>query len=347
MASATPAAIPVIDISPLLQHTASPDSISDVDNRLGQACTDVGFLYIVGHGIPDGLQADLHRASAKFFALDVERKRKVAMALGGKAWRGWFPVGDELTSGRPDQKEGFYLGSEDGDSPLPLHGRNLWPDEVPELRVAVDKYMSHCCNLGQVLMQSLVRYLRVDASVFMGQFDNPTTLFRIFNYPPHADVDGDGLPLFGVGEHTDYGYLTLLLQDNSGGLQEKLADGSWIDAPPIPGSLVVNLGDALEHNTGCLIKATPHRVRHTSKSNRMSFPFFFDPSFPRRMESIVSQLPEELQRRAQRNRTGRRDRWDGSQPELFEGQYGVYLMKKVSKVFPELAADYIRDQHKL
>ena len=88
MASATPAAIPVIDISPLLQHTASPDSISDVDNRLGQACTDVGFLYIVGHGIPDGLQADLHRASAKFFALDVERKRKVAMALGGKAWRG-------------------------------------------------------------------------------------------------------------------------------------------------------------------------------------------------------------------------------------------------------------------
>ncbi len=110
--------------------------------------------------------------------------------------------------------------------------------------------------------------------------------------PPHADVDGDGLPLFGVGEHTDYGYLTLLLQDNSGGLQVKLADGSWIDAPPIPGSLVVNLGDALEHNTGCLIKATPHRVRHTSESNRMSFPFFFDPSFPRRMESIVSQLPE-------------------------------------------------------
>jgi isopenicillin N synthase-like dioxygenase len=110
--------------------------------------------------------------------------------------------------------------------------------------------------------------------------------------PPHPDVDSDGLPLFGVGEHTDYGYLTLLLQDNSGGLQVKHADGSWIDAPPIDGSLVVNLGDALEHNTGCLIKATPHRVRHTSSSNRMSFPFFFDPSFSKRMESIVSQLPE-------------------------------------------------------
>ena len=110
--------------------------------------------------------------------------------------------------------------------------------------------------------------------------------------PPHPDVDLDGLPLYGVGEHTDYGYLTLLLQDNSGGLQVKLADGSWIDAPPVDGSLVVNLGDALEHNTGCLIKATPHRVRHTSSSNRMSFPFFFDPSFSKRMESIVSQLPE-------------------------------------------------------
>ncbi len=110
--------------------------------------------------------------------------------------------------------------------------------------------------------------------------------------PPHPDVDSEGLPLYGVGEHTDYGYLTLLLQDNSGGLQVKLSDGSWIDAPPINGSLVVNLGDALEHNTGCLIKATPHRVRHTSSSNRMSFPFFFDPSFSKRMQSIVCQLPE-------------------------------------------------------
>ena len=115
---------------------------------------------------------------------------------------------------------------------------------------------------------------------------------RLLSDPPHPDVDSDGLPLFGVGEHTDYGYLTLLLQDNSGGLQVKLADGSWIDAPPIQGSLVVNLGDALEHNTGCLIKATPHRVKHTSNANRMSFPFFFDPSFSKRMESIVSQLPE-------------------------------------------------------
>lgn len=88
MESGTPATIPVIDISPLLQHAASPDSIRDVDNRLGQACTDVGFLYIVGHGIPDSLQDDLHRASAKFFALDVKLKQKVAMALGGKAWRG-------------------------------------------------------------------------------------------------------------------------------------------------------------------------------------------------------------------------------------------------------------------
>jgi isopenicillin N synthase-like dioxygenase len=176
------------------------------------------------------------------------------------------------------------------------------------------------------MVRSLVERLGLPVArihhVLQGQFDNPTTLFRMFNCkfrpstphrhgvfgtwvcvlvrgthrllsdPPHPDVDSDGLPLFGVGEHTDYGYLTLLLQDNSGGLQVKLADGSWIDAPPVQGSLVVNLGDALEHNTGCLIKATPHRVKHTSNANRMSFPFFFDPSFSKRMESIVSQLPE-------------------------------------------------------
>jgi isopenicillin N synthase-like dioxygenase len=110
--------------------------------------------------------------------------------------------------------------------------------------------------------------------------------------PPHPNVDSNGLSLFGVGEHTDYGYLTLLLQDNSGGLQVKLDDGSWIDAPPIQGSLVVNVGDALEHNTGCLFKSVPHRVKHTCSTNRMSFPFFFDASFSKTMVSVVSQLPE-------------------------------------------------------
>ena len=185
--------LPVIDISPLLQPDASAAAISAVDHAIGRACTDVGFFYLVGHGVPLELQRALHAASSKFFSLDVALKKKVAMALGGKAWRGasvdrdrcacadshtplgagWFPVGDELTSGRPDQKEGLYLGSEDGESPLPLHvssqrparayksarrrsspevfarmlpmrcsqGSNLWPEDVPELRPAVETYM--------------------------------------------------------------------------------------------------------------------------------------------------------------------------------------------------------------
>jgi isopenicillin N synthase-like dioxygenase len=137
--------LPIIDISPLLQLHASPDVVSAVDDAMARACTDVGFFYIVGHGIPAELQSELQSASAQFFSLDATVKQKVAMAAGGKAWRGgarcmlallcpdltaidiagWFPLGDELTSGRPDQKEGFYMGSEDGDSPLPLHVRTL------------------------------------------------------------------------------------------------------------------------------------------------------------------------------------------------------------------------------
>ncbi|MDZ8070649.1 MAG: 2-oxoglutarate and iron-dependent oxygenase domain-containing protein [Nostoc sp. DedQUE08] len=127
--------VPIIDISPLVSQTSnSSDVIAD---QIRQALHDYGFFYIVGHGVDEQLQKQLEHLSQQFFAQDVETKLKIRMALGGKAWRGYFPVGNELTSGRPDLKEGIYFGTElESDHPLvktgvPMHGRNLFPSNIP------------------------------------------------------------------------------------------------------------------------------------------------------------------------------------------------------------------------
>ncbi|WP_223280380.1 2OG-Fe(II) oxygenase family protein [Nostoc sp. PA-18-2419] len=154
--------------------------------------------------------------------------------------------------------------------------------------------------------------------------EKPLILFRIFNYPPNSSLSESK---WGVSEHTDYGVLTILKQDNTGGLQVKLKSG-WIDAPPIPGSFVCNIGDILDRMTRGLYRSTPHRVQNRSTSSRLSFSFFFDPNFnievkPIELDGIVVN-------------DNQSDRWDKASVHEFRGTYGDYLLNKVSKVFPEL-----------
>ena len=124
--------IPIIDVSELVAGGPARRAVAE---RLGEACRESGFFYVVGHGVDEALQARLRELSRQFFAQDVETKLAIRMALGGRAWRGYFRVGDELTSGKPDQKEGLYFGAElPADDPLvragtPLHGPNLFPAE--------------------------------------------------------------------------------------------------------------------------------------------------------------------------------------------------------------------------
>lgn len=267
----------------------------------------MGFFYVVGHGVDDALQQRLEDAARAFFARPEATKAEIAMAKGGTAWRGWFPVGGELTSGVPDRKEGIYFGAELPPSDVPLHGPNLFPDD--ELRDAVLAYLDAMTVLGHRLADAM----GIDRALR----DDPTTLFRIFHYP----AGGDGQ--WGVGEHTDYGLLTILRQDPTSGLQVKSTTG-WIDAPPIEESFVVNIGDMLERLTGGAYRSTPHRVRNTSDVGRLSFPFFFDPSW-----DAVVPVPE--------GASGAVERWDGEDVLSWEGTYGEYLVGKVAKVFPELA----------
>jgi isopenicillin N synthase-like dioxygenase len=326
------AALPVVDVAPLADGAPAEARIA-VAEQIQAACRESGFFYVTGHGVPPELLEQLAAASAEFFALPLEDKLEIAMERGGRAWRGFFPVGAELTSGRPDLKEGLYFGAElPGDDPrvragLPLHGRNLFPRQVPALRPLVLSYLDALTRLGQVVLAGVALSLGLDSGYFAtGYTADPTILFRIFHYPPPPREDG-----WGVGEHTDYGLLTLLAQDDRGGLQIAGPEG-WIDAPPIPGTFVCNIGDMLDRLTGGWYRSTPHRVRNLSGHGRLSFPFFLDPGFT----AEVPPLPD----RVAAGLDGPR-RWDGQDLRAFTGTYGDYLLGKVSKVFPQLRRDVL------
>jgi isopenicillin N synthase-like dioxygenase len=322
------AALPIIDVGPLL-GPGSAAAQAAVAGRIQAACRERGFFYVTGHGVPEDLLDQLASASAEFFALPAEDKLEISMDRGGRAWRGFFPVGAELTSGRPDLKEGLYFGAElPDDDPrvqagLPLHGRNLFPPQVPRLGPLVLAYLDALTRLGQAVLTGVALSLDLDPGYFAtGYAADPTVLFRIFHYPPSPPQAGD----WGVGEHTDYGLITLLAQDDSGGLQVAAPEG-WIDAPPVPGTLVCNIGDMLDRLTGGWYRSTPHRVRNLSGHGRLSFPFFLDPGFA----AEVPPLPD----RAAAGADGRR-RWDGQDLRAFTGTYGDYLLGKIGRVFPEL-----------
>lgn len=303
--------------------------------RLREACESLGFFYVSDYGIDPELERGLERESAAFFARPLDEKLRISMERGGKAWRGFFPVNGELTSGIPDLKEGLYFGEElapgDSRAAWPMHGANLFPDEPPALRALVLAYMREQERIGQRILRALALSLDLDADYFFTHLtQRPTNLFRIFHYPEHSPASGAKPGAWGVGEHTDYGLLTLLKQDDRGGLEVKTPTG-WLDAPPIAGTLVCNLGDMLDRLTGGRFRSTPHRVHNRSGKSRYSWPFFLDPSF----DAAVTPLPGSTVRPVEQDAA---ERWDRASVHTLSGTYGDYLLSKVARVFPALTA---------
>jgi isopenicillin N synthase-like dioxygenase len=306
--------LPVIDVS---------SGVAGAASAIDAACRDMGFFFVVGHDVPLELQARLDSLAREFFALDDAEKAKIDMKLGGRAWRGWFPVGGELTSGQPDMKEGLYFGQELPPSQVPLHGPNLFPDRPAGLRDAVLDYIDAVTRLGHLLLRGISLGLGLDEDWFARNLTaDPLVLFRIFHYPALANGD----ERWSVGEHTDYGLITILYQDDAGGLSVRSPNG-WIDVPFIANAFVVNLGDMLERMTGGRYKSTPHRVHNTTR-DRLSFPLFVDPAW----DADVLPVPGLGAPSADSSA----DRWDGTSVHEWSGTYGDYLLTKVGRVFPEL-----------
>jgi isopenicillin N synthase-like dioxygenase len=325
--------LPIVDIASLGR---SDEDFGRIARDLDQACAGFGFFYVTGHGIDPVLITALEALARQFFALPPEQKLAIAMTRGGRAWRGYFPLGGELTSGRPDRKEGIYFGTELGprdvrvQAGLPLHGMNLYPD-LPAFRERLLTYIGAVTALGQQLLGAVAYGLGLPRDYFLDRYTrDPTVLFRIFNYPP-ADAAED----LGVGEHTDYGLLTLLRQDDVGGLEVRHRDG-WLSVPPVHDSFVCNVGDMLERLTAGRYVSALHRVRNTTSQTRISMPLFLDPGFDAVLEPI-SPAPQ---------RSGAAvgspvKRWDGTDLATLSGTYGDYLLGKVAKVFPELGQRHL------
>jgi isopenicillin N synthase-like dioxygenase len=215
---------------------------------------------------------------------------------------------------------------------VPLHGPNLFPAEPAGLRDAVVEYMAAVTTVGHRILALMAQALGLEPSWFARHLTtDPVVLFRLFHYPPLPEAAAQ----WSVGEHTDYGLITILGQDASGGLEVRGPDG-WIAAPPVRDGFVVNLGDMLERMTGGRYRSTPHRVRNTTGADRISFPLFLDPAW----DAAVLPVPGAATGAPDGAVT---DRWDGANVHEWSGTYGDYLLAKVGRVFPALLQDVLPD----
>ena len=265
--------VPVVDL----------DAVDVVEQML-HAYGTVGFASLVGHGIDDSLRRDVFAASSAFHALPLEQKMAIELDANH---RGYIPIdtSTDRTSTlavvtKPNQSASFMMMRDDGpDSPDVLAGRflaggNQWP-ELAGFRPVLERYHEAMCDLGQRLVRLFARGLGDDEGVLERSFRPPTTWLRLLHYPP---VPGDAPPdLYGSAPHNDFGFITILAQDEVGGLQVRDSDGAWIDVPPRSDAFVMNVGDMLHRWSNGRLLSTPHRVHNRSGRERYSVPFFFDP----------------------------------------------------------------------
>lgn len=286
------ARIPIIDVGALA--TGDLAARRAVAVEIGRACEEVGFLYVRDHGVGEEAIAALIDATAAFFALPVETKMRYYIGRSTNH-RGYVPVGEEVLAyglGRDepstDSKEGFDLAldlpADDADHRAgnPLLGPNIWPAEAPGLRAAVTRYYDAVLALGRRLMRAMALALDLAEDHFDPFITKPVSQLRLLHYPAGAAADDGGL---GIGAHTDYECFTILLP-TAPGLQVMNSAGRWIDAPPLPGCFVINIGDMLEAWTNGRFVATPHRVLRGAHE-RYAFPLFFAVDY----DTVVAPLP--------------------------------------------------------
>jgi isopenicillin N synthase-like dioxygenase len=281
--------IPVIDISALIAGDA--EGTVKVAKDIGEACRGVGFFYISGHGISDFLLSNVFAASEAFFAQPSEQKQSVLYsAQSGN--RGYVPMkGEALDPSKPsDLKEAFNIGfdvtAEDAEvlSGVKFRAPNLWPDQ-PGFRDTMLSYYAAAWHVGLALHKAFAIDLALPPTFYDDKLDRPMAVLRLLHYPPRPDhVEAGQL---GAGAHTDYGCVTLLATDNVGGLEVQARNGTWLEAPPMPGALVCNIGDCMMRWTNDIYVSTPHRVVNPSGSERYSIAFFLDPN----PDAVVACLP--------------------------------------------------------
>jgi len=288
------ASLPIIDISGLSSQSST--SRHRVGAQLRAACLDKGFFYISHHGVSESLVDDVFKEAAAFFALPFEQKAAVDKAKS-KANRGYEPLqGQTLeVGGLPDLKEGYYIGPEHGpEDPRVVagmfnHGANQWPVQQPNFRPVMMAYLEVMLDLSARVMRGIALSLDLPEDYFAHYCSDVMATVRLLHYPPQPAQALAGQK--GAGAHTDFGGLTLLRQDNVGGLQvwDQASDG-WIHADPVPATYIVNLGDMIARWTNSRYRSTVHRVVNASGRERYSVPFFYTGNYAHKVECIPTCL---------------------------------------------------------
>lgn len=333
--SQTSTPIPLIDFS---QFSASPEQREEFLEQLRYAAREIGFFYLKNHGVDAQLLKDVQRVAREFFALPEEDKLAVAM-INSSHFRGYNRAASEITRGQPDWREQFDLGAErtalrvTADTPAwaRLQGPNQWPEALPELRPLLLHWQREMTAMSLRLLRAFALALKLPEEAFDPLYgEKPNEHIKLIRYPGRAQSSGNQ----GVGAHKDSGFLSFLLQDEQRGLQVEVEEGQWVDALPVPGTLVVNIGELLELATNGYLRATVHRVVSPPEGGeRLSLAFFLGAQ----LDAVVPlfPLPDSLAKEA---------RGEASDPlnPLFR-DVGFNYLKGRLRSHPDVAQRYYAD----
>jgi len=293
--------VPVIDIAPFL--SGGPAGRRQVAAAVGQACEEIGFLVVKGHGVPRELVGQMYDVSRRFFDLPLDEKMK---AHGRERSRGYGPIGEEALSyglgkaAPADVKESLYEGPMDvpdtpyfrGPEGAPHFVANVWPARPEGLEAIWRAYYRQMERLAGDIMRIFAIALDLPEQFFADKIDRHVSRVRAINYPDQAEP-----PLPGqlrAGEHTDYGTITILrIEDAPGGLQVRNRQGEWLDVAAVPDAFVVNIGDLMMHWTNDRWISTLHRVLNPPRdaalgTRRISLVFFHQPNYDALIECLPS-----------------------------------------------------------
>ena len=272
-------AVPTIDFRPY--RFGEREAREAVARRIGEACREYGFFYLTGHGVAREAIDNGFRAARDLFALPLE-KRMACRSQSRNQNRGYQPMFDtKRGANEPDVKESFDMGyplaADDPDllAGLPFHALNAWPED-PCFQVRVENLYFAMLEAGRNVLRAMAVSLGADENFFVGRCVKPSTNLRLFHYPPQPADAGSGI---GASAHTDKGIITLLLNDANGGLGVQAASGEWIDVPPNPEAIIINVGDLMTRWTNGRFRSALHRVINKGGNERYSIPQFHHPDF--------------------------------------------------------------------
>ncbi|MDR3436183.1 2OG-Fe(II) oxygenase family protein [Telmatospirillum sp.] len=284
---------PILDIADWRTGADKAAVARDFD----RICREIGFFYLTGHGISPATMQSMLEQSARFFALDESIKRSLHVD-----WRrrGYEPFGLQSLDATvpPDIKESLLIGLDQPDDHpyvrrrLANYGRNNWPSEeqLPGFRSFCEDYFSQVYGVGRTLMAIFATVAGLPEDHFEPILVDPMATLRLIHYPPQPGAVVDNQ--IGCGTHTDWGAVTLLLQDDTGGLEVEDSSGEWLYANPLPGAYVVNIGDMMPVWTNGAYHSNPHRVRNADPHrHRYSVPLFIDPDYDAKVSCLDAFLP--------------------------------------------------------